>query len=123
MNDRTNMRIAFKALRKQGINARMSVKDCGNGCCIMDEKFLNAKGAYVYFTKHRGFESGNDSIPERGFYLQHGAVDEWGNEVSLTDEQANLVVDTLRDNHINVSWSGDHTKGIRVDPQEQKVAA
>jgi hypothetical protein len=100
---------AFEALRKQGITALMNVASCESGCCVMDNQAASTQPPYIFFTDHLGFESGKQSVPKGGLFINHSLP---------TVEDKRLVISVLQEHGLNVEYDGSDFECIIIQPQK-----
>lgn len=89
MTDKKKLAIAFQALRRTGIAARMNFSCCGScGSYELANRFTNddARG-YIFYHKQEGARVRGERLPDGGLYLHWAA--------RTTDTEMNIASDIV----------------------------
>ena len=112
------VKTAFRAIRKLGIAAKFNVAGCCRSCIAHDTGVEHGEDHQIVW--HYGGQGNrivwdggepyakhwlsSGYVPENRMYLNH----------SLTPENAELVLKTLRDHGLTVEWDGSEHRCIEV---------
>lgn len=112
------VKTAFRAIRKLGISAKFNVAGCCRSCISFHAGVEHGEDHQVVW--HYGGQGnkivwdggepwvrgvwGNNYVPENRMYLNH----------SLTPDNAELVLQALRDHGLTVEWDGSESQCIEI---------